>query len=102
MSSATHDVAYLLTQNLTIEDRRTYEDELLHHYHDRLVAEGVTNYSFERFEADYDLAALYLFVYAVVIAGTLDPSNERGMAFMAKLVERACTAIVDRDLLRLL
>ena len=102
VSSAAQDVAYLLTQNLTIEDRRIYESELLHHYHDRLVAEGVTNYSFEQFEADYDLAALYLFVYAVVIAGTLDPSNERGMAFMAQLVSRACTAIVDRDLLRLL
>ena len=102
VSCAAQDVAYLLTQNLTIENRRAHEHELLVHYHSRLVENGVTDYSFAQFEADYHLAALYLFVYAVVIGGTLDPSNERGMAFMSQLIERACTAIVDHDLLSLI
>ena len=102
VSCAAQDVAYLLTQNLTTEDRRTHEHDLLGHYHARLVDEGVTGYPFEQFEADYHLAALYLFVYAVVIGGTLDPSNERGMAFMSQLIERACAAIVDHDLLSLI
>lgn len=102
ISAAVQDVAYLLTQNLTIDNRRSHEDELLRHYHDRLVGLGVADYPFERFVADYHLAALYLFVYAVVIGGTLDPSNERGLAFMAQLIERASAAIVDHDLLSLL
>ncbi len=102
VSAAVQDVAYLLTQNLTIESRRAHETELLAHYHAKLVELGVTDYPYDRFLADYRLAALYLYVYAVVIGGTLDPSNERGMAFMAQLVERASAAIVDHDLLTLL
>jgi Ecdysteroid kinase-like family len=102
VSAAVQDVAYLLTQNLTIESRRAHEAELLAHYHAKLVEHGVTDYPFDRFLADYRLAALYLYIYAVVIGGTLDPSNERGMAFMAQLVERASAAIVDHDLLTLL
>lgn len=102
VSAAVQDVAYLLTQNLTIEMRRAHEAELLAHYHGRLTDHGVKDYPFERFLADYHLAALYLFIYAVVIGGTLDPSNERGLAFMAQLTDRACAAIVDHDLLSLL
>ena len=102
ISAAVQDVAYLLTQNLTIENRRAHEDTLLAHYHARLVAEGVTGYPYDQFVADYRLASLYLFVYAVVIGGTLDPSNERGMAFMGQLIARACSTIVDHDLLSLL
>ena len=102
VSAAVQDVAYLLTQNLTIDNRRAHERELLEHYHARLTEHGVTGYPFTQFEADYRLAALYLFVYAVVIGGTLDPSNERGLAFMGQLIERACSAIVDHDLLSLL
>ena len=102
VSAAVQDVAYLLTQNLTIDNRRAHEDELLAHYHARLTGLGVSDYPFERFLADYKLAALYLYIYAVVIGGTLDPSNERGMAFMAQLVERASSAIIDHDLLSLL
>lgn len=102
VSAGVQDVAYLLTQNLTIDDRRAHEAELLAHYHGRLVELGVDGYSLEQLTADYRLAALYLFIYAVVIGGTLDPSNERGLAFMAQLTDRACSAIVDLDLLALL
>jgi hypothetical protein len=37
-----------------------------------------------------------------VIAGTLDPSNERGAAFMRQLVSRASAAVMDHNLLSLL
>ena len=62
----------------------------------------MTGYTVEQLWDDYRLAALYLFVYAVVIGGTLDPSNERGLAFMTKLMERATATIDDLDLLSLL
>jgi len=102
VSSGAQDVAYLLTQNLTTEHRRRYEHELLDRYHGALVAHGVDGYSRDELWDDYRLAALYLFVYAVVIGGTLDPSNERGMAFMSKLMERATAALEDLDLLAML
>jgi hypothetical protein len=45
---------------------------------------------------------LYLWVYATVIAGTLDPSNERGKAFMTAMVTRSSSAIGDLDGIALL
>jgi hypothetical protein len=43
-----------------------------------------------------------MFCFAVVIAGTLDPANERGTAFMENLVERASATVMDHDVLSLL
>jgi len=37
-----------------------------------------------------------------VIAGTMDPANDRGFAWMSKMVERNGTAINDLDCLSLL
>ncbi|MFM7746193.1 MAG: hypothetical protein ACKO8T_11130 [Actinomycetota bacterium] len=45
---------------------------------------------------------LYLWVYVAVIAGTLDPSNERGKAFMSAMVSRSSAAIRDLNLISLL
>jgi hypothetical protein len=45
---------------------------------------------------------LYLWVYVAVIAGTLDPSNERGKAFMTAMVTRSSAAIDDLNLMSLL
>ena len=97
-----HDVAYLVSQNVTIAERRAHEAEIIEHYHRRLGELGVSDYSLEQCWDDYRLSVLQLFAYAIVIAGTLDPSNERGAAFMRELVSRACTTVVDHDLLALL
>ena len=92
----------MLTQNVTIDERRGNESRIIEHYHRRLVELVEQGYSLEQCWDDYRLSALQLFAYAIVIAGTLDPSNERGAAFIRELVSRACTAMVDHDLLSLL
>ena len=69
-----------MSQNVRTEERRAHEDELLHHYHDRLLEQGVENYSFEQCVDDYDVAVLYLLSYPIVVAGAFDPANERGRA----------------------
>ncbi|MFM2070850.1 MAG: hypothetical protein RLZZ623_1113 [Actinomycetota bacterium] len=97
-----HDVAYLVTQNVTTDERRAHESRIIEHYHGRLVELGVQNYSLEQCWDDYRLSALQLYAYAIVIAGTLDPSNERGAAFMRQLVSRASAAVMDHNLLSLL
>jgi aminoglycoside/choline kinase family phosphotransferase len=102
ISSGLQDVGYLLTQNLSVENRRKGERDLVAHYHSRLVEHGVTGYTLEQCWEDYRLAALYLFVYALVIGGTLDPSNDRGRAFMSSLLTRATATIEDLDLFSLL
>ncbi len=102
ISTPLQDVAYLLSQNLTTDERRAHEDELLEYYHAKLVALGVTDYSLDEVRQAYKVGVLYLFSYAVVIAGTLDPSNERGQAFMSQLVSRSSATLMDHDLLAML
>jgi Ecdysteroid kinase-like family len=97
-----HDVAYLVTQNVTTDERRAHEPRIIEHYHRRLGELGVRDYTLEQCWDDYRLSALHMYAYAIVIAGTLDPSNERGAAFMRELVSRASAAVMDHDLLSLL
>ena len=102
VSNCAQDLAYLITQNVTIDERRAQESAIVEHYHRRLVEHGVRDYPLSQLWDDYRLAILYTFAYAIVIAGTLDPSNERGARFMEQLVHRASTAVTDHDLLGML
>ena len=102
VSKGVHDLAYLLSQNLKTDLRREHERALVADYHARLEQHGVTGYSADECWDDYRLAALWLFEYAIIIGGGLDPANDRGTAFMTGLVERSSQTIVDLDLLDLL
>jgi Ecdysteroid kinase-like family len=101
-TSGLHDVAYLVSQNVDLEDRRAHEEAIIAHYHGGLVAHGVKDYSLEQCWSDYQLVVLHLFAYAVLIAGTLDPSNDRGAAFMRQMLHRSSSAVMDHKLLSLI
>ena len=98
-SKGVQDLAYFLTQNLSDDCRRDHQDELFARYHDALAREGVQGYSYDQFREDYDLAVLFNFVYAIVIASALDLDNDRATAFVGKLVGRSASSIVTRGLL---
>jgi aminoglycoside/choline kinase family phosphotransferase len=102
VSKGVHDVAFLLTQNLTTTTRGRHERELVGYYHDGLRQAGVDDYSLQQCWEDYRLAALFEFVYAILIAGMLDVSNQRATAFVSALIERCAATITDLELLRLL
>ncbi len=53
------DMAYLVGLRWTQELRRRHERDLLHRYHDRLLAGGVTGYTWEDCWQDYRLMCLY-------------------------------------------
>jgi aminoglycoside phosphotransferase (APT) family kinase protein len=97
-----HDVAYLITQSMITEDRRRHEWSLLDDYHAALVDGGIQGYTRQQCEDDYRLAALHCFEYAVVVAGTLYPSNDRGSRWITQMIGRSAQTIVDLDLLDLL
>jgi hypothetical protein len=101
-TSGLHDVAYLVSQNVDLEERRAHEVEIIEHYHRGLIDHGVEGYSLEQCWADYRLVVLHLFAYAVLIAGTLDPANDRGSAFMRQMLQRSSAAVMDHGLLALL
>jgi len=98
-SAGVHDLAYLLSQNLQIEERRAHERRLVARYQRRLSALGVAGYDAETAWADYLTAALYMFSYGVVIAGTLDSTNARAMRMMEQLMARASATVMDHGLL---
>ncbi len=102
VTKSIHDIAYLLTQSLPSATRRSEERRLVERYHSRLVEQGVSDYDADQCWADYELAALHCLEYAIVIAGTLEPGNERGLAWVRACLSRSCQTIVDLDLLRLL
>jgi Ecdysteroid kinase-like family len=102
ISNPAQDLAYLLTQNMTIEERRAHEDDLVEHYCRRLQEHGVTGYSVEQCWKDHDVAALFLFAYPIVIAGIYDGSTERGRLLAEGVLTRCAQAVSDRKLFDLL
>ncbi len=97
----TFDIAYLMSQSVPCALRRASEMDLLRTYHDTLREHGVGDYDFEECWEDYRLSALYCLVYPVIVVGSLDLENQRQLATMSAVTERAASMIVDLDLDRL-
>lgn len=89
------DVGYFISQNMSTEDRRANEDELLHAYHDTLLANGVTGYDFDTFFNDYRVGVMYGWIIPVFAVGTLDVSSERAMNLWRTVIDRVQTCIAD-------
>jgi aminoglycoside/choline kinase family phosphotransferase len=89
------DLAYFLTGNLTVEDRQAHETELVQLYHATLCEGGVTGYALQDAWRDYRMCAIFAWIWPVVAIGSLDSSNERGVAFFFEWSRRVCTAIDD-------
>ena len=102
-SKGIEDVAFLLSQSVPVEIRRRIEREQVERYRQGLLAAGVDHYdSPESAWQDYRRCVLYLWMYAVLISGALDPRIERARQVMSAIVGRSATAIDDLDCLALL
>ena len=71
-------------------------------YLEGLKAEGVNLGDEDAAWLAYRRAILYNWVYAAVVAGTLDASNERAFAWMQQMVNRQLAASFDLDIFDLL
>jgi hypothetical protein len=89
------DVGYLLSQNLTVEDRRAHEPALLRAYHDALVAGGVSDYRLDALTADYRVGIGCGWMIPVLAVGSLDFTSERAVALWTAVIERAQSALID-------
>lgn len=87
------DVSYLLCGGMEPDARAKHERELLQIYADVLAEHGVKDYGFDRAWEEYRRGALFMLVYVVIAIGTLDASNERGLALFLAWLNRAVTAI---------
>ncbi len=70
---------------------------ILESYHRILTENGVQGYDFDDCLHDYRLSTLFCLVYPVISGGTLDLSNERGLALVTAIIERNVAAILDLD-----
>jgi hypothetical protein len=91
------DLAYFLSQSLPVSQRRAREDEIVTAYHAQLRASGVEDYPIEDLWRDYRRAVLFCFCYPMTAAGQLDLVNERAVALVRTMMERAVVAIEDLD-----
>ena len=99
---ACQDIGYFMSGSVRTEVRREHERELIGLWHEQLTEQGVSGYSLDDAWEDYRRGVLYVWILAVVISGTLDPTNERGLAWMAEMLRRSVAAIEDLDLVELL
>jgi hypothetical protein len=96
-----YDVGYFLSQSLVPEERKRTEHDLVKTYHQALVTNGVSGYSFEQCWEDYRLAILFVSVYPLN-AGGIDLVNERAVKLFESMLDRSVSAILDLDALELM
>ncbi len=87
-----HDLAYFVTQSLSDEVRSGEDWPAFYHQH--LTSEGI-DYPLDTLRERYKLCALYFLCYAVIIAGTLDMSNERGRKLAETLLGNSLRSLKE-------
>src|SRR4051812_9519554 len=75
------DIANFLAASVTTEHRRDWEDELVHRYHDGLVAAGVNDYDWDTCWREYRYAVAQQ-AWSTCPLGDLEPGNERGQLLL--------------------
>lgn len=87
LGPAVLDVAYFLSGSLGSETSESAINELLHHYHRRLLTHGVDGYSFDQLQADYE-EALLLLLHRMATIGGLDFGDGRGSELIERWLQR--------------
>ncbi|WP_182377494.1 phosphotransferase [Nocardioides sp. WS12] len=97
----TKDLSFFIGGNLTVEDRRAHEKELVTAYHDELVANGVKDFSFDQCWRGYRLNA-FSGVLMAIGAPMVVVATERGDKMFMTMLSRHCQQVLDLDALTLL
>ncbi|MGA0863897.1 MAG: oxidoreductase family protein [Ilumatobacteraceae bacterium] len=95
-SGGLYDVAYLLAQSLTVDDRRAHEERLLRLYHRCLTEHGLS-FTFDEIMEFYRVGLMVCLVIPVSVGGLLDTANERGRRLGEVITERTFTAAIDHN-----
>ncbi|NMO91577.1 aminoglycoside phosphotransferase family protein [Actinomycetospora sp. TBRC 11914] len=92
------DVAYAMSSNLTIEDRRAWERDLLELYLDRLHAHGGPDLTFDEAFLAYRQQVFHglIFWLYTIGAGRLQPAMQPDEVSLANL-ERMSAMVIDLD-----
>jgi hypothetical protein len=92
------DLAWMLGLAVTTENRRRWQDGLLHLYNDELSRNGVTGHSFEDCLRDFRLSLLTTLASAA-LGWTVTPKQGKAIEKFTQFVLRISNTIVDNDAL---
>ncbi len=95
------DASYFVAGALAPDDRREHEQDLIRAYYDELLANGVTNYSWEECWEGYRYSCFLPIVMSIAAAMLVERTDRGDDMFMAVLARTAQMAI-DLDALSLL
>ncbi|MEM9037543.1 MAG: phosphotransferase [Actinomycetota bacterium] len=95
------DVAYFLSQSMSVEDRRTHERELVGLYHSTLAELGAEVDPDVLWDA-YRRGVLVVSSIPISAGVGLDPTNERGATLLDVMLDRSVAAIVDLDAVKMM
>ena len=92
------DVGTLMSMSVTTALRRAHETELLHRYHETLLAAGVADYPYDAFFHDYRRGLLIGFTIPVQAGPAADLTHPRTLALFDSAVRRVDAAVQDHGL----
>ncbi len=91
------DIAYMIGTSMNTDDARRHWERILRRWHDGLVANGVTDYSWDEALRGYRESALYYLCGAMSLIAAFDTGNDRGAAMAEAYTTRIFTHVVDID-----
>ncbi len=90
------DVSYFIGAGLLVEERRAHEEELVHLYHETMLASGVTDFPWEKCWEQYRANSFAGFMMAV-LASMLVERTARGDEMFLTMAQRHGQQILDLD-----
>ncbi len=89
-----YDLGYFISQNLTVEDRRECEEDLIGIYHDSLVRNGI-EYRREQLLEDYERVLLICLMPQILAGGGMELANDEAKKLVIERLNRVTSAIHD-------
>jgi hypothetical protein len=90
-----YDVGYYMSQSVPTPLRGEIEEALVRDYHRQLVEAGVRGYAFDDAWRDYRYAIMFCLAYPVIVLGSMDLTNTRGVALGRVMLQRSVCSIDD-------
>ena len=91
------DVANLIASSSEPGDYHQILEPLLRTYHDALMAEGITNYSFKQLQRGYADAMFFTFLKFLIVVGTINYAVDGGEALQQNILPRLNTLAKNAD-----
>lgn len=93
--SGIYDVAYLVSQGLTTENRTGQDQRFVRHYLDALSDAGFSDYDFDRAWRHFQIASAILLGFPILAMSFWDDLPERAKDLCLTLVERSLATLVE-------